>query len=143
MNNLELLRQELEFIDQTSISKFSFKNYKTLIKVIRVIDGDTIIGVFKFNSEFYKYNFRINGIDTPEIHSKNEYEKKIGLDAKNYVYNLLINKILFAEFLDFDKYGRILLNLYLDENNSEQLSDHLINGGYAQKYDGGIKSAWV
>ncbi len=142
MYNLDLLKQELEIIDQSSISKFSFKNYKTLIKVIKVIDGDTIVGIFKFNNQFYKYNFRINGIDTPEIHSENEYEKKKGIDAKNYVHNLLINKILFVEFLDFDKYGRILLNLYLD-NNSEQLSDHLINGGYAQKYDGKTKSAWI
>jgi endonuclease YncB( thermonuclease family) len=141
MNNLESLQKELEVIEQNSISKFSFKNYKTLIKIIRVIDGDSVVAIFKFNNQFYKYNFRINGIDTPEINSKNEYEKKKGIDTKIYVQNLLINKILFAEFLDFDKYGRILLNLYL--NSNENISEHLINGGYANKYDGGGKSSWI
>lgn len=141
MNNIESLQKELEVIDQTNISKFTFKNYKTLIKIIKVIDGDSVTAIFKFNNQFYKYNFRINGIDTPEIHSKNEYEKKIGIDAKIYVHNLLINKILFAEFLDFDKYGRILLNIYL--NNNENISEHLINGGYAQKYEGGVKTTWI
>lgn len=141
MNNLESLQKELEVIEQNSISKFSFKNYKTLIKIIRVIDGDSVVAIFKFNNQFYKYNFRINGIDTPEINSKNEYEKKKGIDTKIYVQNLLINKILFAEFLDFDKYGRILLNLYL--NSNENISEHLINGGYANKYDGRGKSSWI
>jgi endonuclease YncB( thermonuclease family) len=141
MNNLESLQKELEVIEQNSISKFSFKNYKTLIKIIRVIDGDSVVAIFKFNNQFYKYNFRINGIDTPETNSKNEYEKKKGIDTKIYVQNLLINKILFAEFLDFDKYGRILLNLYL--NSNENISEHLINGGYANKYDGRGKSSWI
>ncbi len=141
MDTLELLKSELELIDQSAIPKFSFKNYKTYIKIIKVIDGDTVIAIFKFNNQFYKYNFRINGIDTPEIHSKNEYEKKLALDVKNYVYELIIDKILFAEFLDFDKWGRILLNLYLD--NNDNLADNLVNGGYAKKYDGGTKSAWV
>lgn len=140
MNNLEL-QKELESLDQSGIPKFSFKNYKTLIKIIKVIDGDTVIALFKFNNAFYKYNFRINGIDTAEIHSKNEIEKKIGLHAKNYVYELIINRILYAEFLDFDKYGRILINLYLE--NNENLSEHLVNGGYAKLYDGGAKSSWV
>ncbi len=135
------LKKELELIDHSVVSKFSFKNYKTLIKIIKVIDGDTVVGIFKFNNNFYKYNFRITGIDTPEIHSKNENEKKLGLEAKEYVNSLILDKILYGEFLDFDKYGRVLLNLYLDEEND--LSTHLINGGYAKKYDGGTKSEWI
>lgn len=132
---------ELESLDPKSVKKFTFNNYNTFIRVIKVIDGDTITGIFKFKDTFYKYNFRINGIDTAEIHSKNENEKKNGLNAKEYLYNLIINKILFANFLEFDKYGRILVNIYINEN--ELISDHLISGGYAHKYDGKTKEAWV
>lgn len=139
--NYEILIQELNSLDKTSIKKFTFNNYNTFIKIIKVIDGDTVTAIFKFKDEFYKYNFRIAGIDTAEIHSKNENEKKIGLNAKDYLYNLIINKTLFANFLDFDKYGRILVNLYL--NNTELVSDHLIKGGFAHEYDGKTKEIWI
>jgi endonuclease YncB( thermonuclease family) len=131
------LVNELNTLDQKTVKKFTFNNYKTIIKIIKVIDGDTVTGIFKFKDSFYKYNFRINGIDTAEIHSQNENEKNKGLNAKDYLYNLIINKTLFANFLDFDKYGRILVNLYL--NDKDLISDHLIQGGYANKYDGKTK----
>lgn len=141
MDNFEILSKELDNLDILSIQKFSFKNYTTLLKIIKVIDGDSIIGVFKFNNIFYKYNFRINGIDTPEIHSKNIIEKNKGIAAKEYLTNKILNKILLSDFLDFDKYGRILVNIYIDENYS--ISDDLIQGGYAYSYDGKTKSEWV
>jgi endonuclease YncB( thermonuclease family) len=135
------LVNELNTLDQKTVKKFTFNNYKTIIKIIKVIDGDTVTGIFKFKDSFYKYNFRINGIDTAEIHSKNENEKNKGLNAKDYLYNLIINKTLFANFLDFDKYGRILVNIYL--NDKDLISDHLIQGGYANKYDGKTKELWI
>lgn len=138
---LLILMQQLNSLDIKNVKKFSFNNYTTIIKIIKVIDGDTVSGIFKFKDSFYKYNFRINGIDTAEIHSKNENEKNIGLNAKDYLSNLIMDKILVAHFLEFDKYGRILVNLYL--NNSELISDHLINGGYAHKYDGKTKEVWI
>jgi len=135
------LIQELNNIDQTKIPKFSFNNYKTIIKIIKVIDGDTVTGIFKYNNKFYKYNFRLNGIDTAEIHSKKDNEKKLAIVAKDYLQQLIINKNLLAEFLNFDKYGRILVNLYL--NDTETVSNNLINGGYAHIYNGETKSEWV
>ena len=92
------LVNELNTLDPKTIKKFTFNNYKTIIKIIKVIDGDTVTGIFKFKDSFYKYNFRINGIDTAEIHSKNENEKNKGLNAKDYLYNLIINKTLLANF---------------------------------------------
>jgi len=140
-SELLLLTQELNQVDQKLVKKFTFKDYKTVIKIIKVIDGDTVTAIFKFKDSFYKYNFRISGIDTAEIHSKNENEKKLGLNAKDYLNNLIINKNLFAHFLDFDKYGRILVNLYL--NNNELISNILIQGGYAHEYDGKTKAVWI
>lgn len=138
--NLSLIN-ELNSLDIKKVKKFTFNNYNTFIKIIKVIDGDTVKGIFKFNNSFYKYNFRINGIDTPETRSKNDNIKKKGLIAKDYLYNLIINKTLFANFLNFDKYGRILVNLYL--NDKESISDHLIKGGYAYKYNGKTKALWI
>ncbi len=137
--DLELIK-ELNSLNANQIKKFTFENYETIIKIIKVVDGDTVSAIFKFKDEFYKYNFRIDGIDTAEIHSKNLNEKKFAYEAKTYLSNLIINKNLKAKFLNFDKYGRVLINIFLD--NDELLSDNLINGGYAKKYDGGTKELW-
>lgn len=134
------LIKELNSLNINQVKKFSFENYETIIKIIKVIDGDTITAIFKFKDTFYKTNFRINGIDTAEVHSTNENEKKFALDTKLYLSNLIINKNLKTKFLNFDKYGRILINVYLD--NNELLSDILIKGGFAKKYNGGTKEKW-
>jgi endonuclease YncB( thermonuclease family) len=140
INNIELIKQ-LNSLNINQVNKFSFENYETFIKIIKIIDGDTITAIFKFKDEFYKSNFRLNNIDTPEIHSNNEIIKQLGLNAKEYLFNLIINKTLKATFLNFDKYGRILIDIYLEDGTS--VSNKLIIGGYAKKYDGKTKDLWV
>ena len=47
-------------------------------QVIKVYDGDsiTIAGYLPmYNSPLFRFSVRLNGIDTPEIKGKNEYEK--------------------------------------------------------------------
>ena len=134
------LIQELNSLNINQVKKFSFENYETYIKVIKVIDGDTITAIFKFKDEFYKSNFRLNNIDTAEIHSKDIQIKEFALKTKDYLHNLIINKNLKAKMLNFDKYGRILIDIYLE--NNESVSDNLIKGGYAKKYTGGTKELW-
>lgn len=141
MNNQNItLIQQLNSIDISLVKKFSFENYETFIKIIKIIDGDTITALFKYKDEFYKSNFRLNNIDTAEIHSKNINIKQFALETKQYLFTLIINKILKAKFLNFDKYGRILIDIFLE--NGETVSDNLIKGGYAKKYNGGTKEEW-
>jgi endonuclease YncB( thermonuclease family) len=138
--DLQLI-QELNQLDVDSIPKFSFNNYTTIIKIIKIIDGDTISAIFKFKDQFYKSNFRLNNIDTAEIHSKSESIRLKALGAKHFLFNLIINKNLKATMLNYDKYGRILIDIYLD--NGDSVSDKLIQGGYAKKYNGGTKEEWI
>lgn len=138
-NVLELIK-ELNSLNINQIKKFTFENYETYIKIIKIIDGDTITAIFRFKDEFYKYNFRLNNIDTPELHSSNITIKELAINTKQYLFNLIINKTLKAKLLNFDKYGRILIDIYLE--NNETVSDALIKGGYAKKYNGGTKSSW-
>ena len=134
------LIQELNKLDDSTIPKFSFNNYTTIIKVIKIIDGDTISAIFQFKDTFYKTNFRLNNIDTPELHSKIENVKLKAAEAKEFLFKLIINKTLKSTLLNFDKYGRILIDIYLE--NGELVSDKLIQGGYAKKYNGGLKVEW-
>ena len=104
---------------------------------------------------------RLNGIDTCEIHSKNEIIKAKGLKAKYRLIELLcpfekLNNILcitkkqivdlfdkntcliWLECLEFDKYGRLLGNIYIDDK-TKNVSNILIEEKLAYKYDGSTK----
>jgi endonuclease YncB( thermonuclease family) len=52
------------------------------------------------------------------------------------------NKILLIKCGEFDKYGRLLVEIY--ENNGElfSINNWLIENNYAKPYDGGTKEEW-
>ena len=51
------------------VPEFSF-NFKTFLgKILRVTDGDTLKIAFKLHNTLIRFNFRLNGVDTPETHS--------------------------------------------------------------------------
>lgn len=127
--------QELLNCDHSKIPLFSFKGIKTYALCVKNYDADTITIIFKYKDEIVKVNCRILNIDTPEIKSKNIELKKIAKNAKEYVSSLILNKIIYVEFLDNDKYGRPLIIVY-DKDKTYNLSDKLIQGGYAYIYEG-------
>lgn len=155
-------------IIDTDIVKFSFENIKGNYKVISVYDGDTLtlllpinIHIYNFNLydsidiksdtnptnkiKYYKINVRLYGIDTPELKpSKNlidrDNHKIKAIAAKNYLSNLLLNKIVNVHFMNYDKYGRPLVTLYLNNININEL---MITEGHAVKYYGGTKENFI
>ena len=128
-----------------------FKPDITEGKVIKVYDGDTITiatklpynnnsSFFRFlpynNSPFFRFSVRLRGIDCPEIRTKNENEKQCAKIAKELLSDHIYHKIVTLENVDYDKYGRILADVFLDGKNITEL---LINKRLAVKYDGGTK----
>lgn len=108
-------------------------------KVIKVYDGDTITIVtnLEYDQKIpYKFSIRLRGIDCPEIRTKDTNEKQIALLAKKYVYNLCFDKIVYIKNIDYDKYGRILADVYINDIN---IADKLLIMKYAIKYDGKSK----
>jgi micrococcal nuclease len=125
-------------------NKFSLKGYKTYAKCVSVYDGDTIHVVFKMpnHNECYKWVIRVNGVDTPELRTRNKYEKQLGYKARDFLSNLILDKIIILECLDFDKYGRLLGEIY-SECNEKSISNQMIEQGHAKAYDGGTKAKWL
>jgi len=117
-------------------------------RVIKVYDADTITIASKLpykDSPLYRFSVRLNGIDTPEIKGKDisEDEKTAAKIARDYVSNLVFNKIIRLENICNEKYGRILADVYIDDINLNEL---LIKERYAVKYDGGTKkkpASWL
>ena len=150
MNTIDqALIQRLHAVDLTTVKKFSFEGFITYAKVIKVHDADTVTLLFEYNDTIVKYNVRIDGIDAPELHSKIPEEANLSKKGKEYLTNIVLHTIVKVVCKDFDKYGRILADIYtlktsstneIQETNVSQL---LLRGGYVRTYNGGTKAAWV
>jgi endonuclease YncB( thermonuclease family) len=116
---------------------------KTLARVVKVIDGDTITVVIPLFDSFYKYNIRILGIDAPELHSTNVILKELALKARNRLVELIGDgsdfetnvHLVYLECKEYDKYGRLLCDVYTREKTT-LLSNVLLNEKLAYEYSG-------
>ncbi len=107
-------------------------------------DGDTCyVNVWYQGIDFPKEErARIIGLDTPEINrSKCEYEKKLALDARDYLNNIIFNSnnIEIVTKYERDSFGRLLVEIYIDKNNVSLL---LIKKGLGVKYEKNNRYDW-
>ena len=130
----------------TPPSRKSCYNFR-VIKIVKVLDGDTIDVTIHLGFEIYKKErVRIAGVDTPEKRTRDLEEKALGIDATNWLKEKLTETIKGDEELTIrtelkggvGKYGRLLGWLYVGESNIS-LNELMIEEGYAWEYDGGTK----
>jgi micrococcal nuclease len=109
-------------------------------KIARVVDGDTLDVIIDLGfGLFKKERVRVAGIDTPECRTRDLVEKKYGLEAKEFMKQLLKqSKNLIIRTEKDGKYGRCLGWIYT-EGNHMSLNEQMIEMGYAFPYDGGTK----
>ena len=114
----------------------------TVSKVISVYDGDT----FRVNIDSLppivgkNIAIRVNGVDTPEIRGKCQYEKNLALEARDFVRGKLANaKEIKLTNLQRGKYFRVVANVLVDGVSLEQ---ELLDNKLAYSYDGGKKLSW-
>lgn len=113
-------------------------------RVNKIYDGDTITVVLSPNKDdqYYKYQVRLIGIDTPEM--KIAAQKEHAVAARNHLVTAITNgaELSNVECLvklhckGTDKYGRILAKVFKDDID---LCEMMINDGHANPYDGGTK----
>jgi endonuclease YncB( thermonuclease family) len=145
-------------------SFFTLNGIKTKARLIDVYDGDTVTCIFPIlKDNYYKFNLRLMGIDTAELKNNDISQKQKALEARHLIltscsetYNLNVDcgrhyiqnylkeqeTFVWVECFDFDKYGRVLANVYSykdKEVNGMSLSELLLNAKLAYAYDGGKK----
>jgi micrococcal nuclease len=130
--NKQLQESSLE-----NTNKYSLEGKKKHCKVVKVYDGDTITINMRVHNKIYQYNIRLLGYDTPEIRTKDLDEKKAGYVARDFLSNLLMEKIVIIKCGGFDKYGRLLGEIYLSKkdyklNNSINLL--MVERGFGTPY---------
>lgn len=119
---------------------FTFDGIECEAKCVSVYDGDTVNLVFNFLGEVKQHRIRLNNIDTPEIRTKNKEEKVLGVKARNFLKDKILNKIVTVKCGKHDKYGRILADIFLDGENINNL---MIKEGHACEYSGGKKKKFT
>lgn len=114
--------------------------YHYKAKVLGVYDGDTMTLLIDvgFNI-FLKEKCRLYGLDTPEIRTKNAKEKALGLEARDFVRDLILKKEVIVKTYKEGKFGRYLVDIYV---NNSKLNDILVKKGYARVYSGGAREGW-
>jgi endonuclease YncB( thermonuclease family) len=120
---------------------FSLVNYTTWIKVIEVYDGDTLKALMNFRNKIDLWTIRMHGYDSPEmkpLKTKNNRDKEIEMakQSKCALENQVLNKNVFAKIIGFDKYGRLLAELFINKININQW---MIQNNYGYIYSGGKK----
>jgi len=114
----------------------------TVSKVISVYDGDTFRGNIDSLPPIVGKNIpiRVNGIDTPEIRGKCQYEKDLALEARDFVRARLANaKEIKLTNLQRGKYFRVVANVVVDGVSLER---ELLDNKLAYEYSGGKKLSW-
>jgi len=119
--------------------------YEYKVKVVRVIDGDTVdVDIdLGFGIWLRKERVRIMGIDTPESRTRDKVEKKFGLASKAKLKQLLKDGAILKTQVSKKgedmkgKFGRILGDFILDDGR--KVTEVLIDEGHAVAYFGGSK----
>lgn len=125
----------------SEISKSEYPKYIPQIthgRVVDVYDGDTItiVGYVKHNPDLFRFSVRLNGIDCPEMKGKNDNERIVAKFAKQYVHDIIYDKIITLEDVSLDKYGRVLAKVMF---GSRDIAQELLDKNMAVTYDGGTK----
>lgn len=148
------------YIKDSDVPVQSYNNYCTYVKVVRIIDGDTVVITFyDKHGILVKCTARLAGIDTPEMTKQPVLAKQ----ARNYLINLSTNvdeidlsdcrsskemqtmidtntSILYAKMLCNDKYGRVLVELYFRPEEcgdfTRSINQMMLTSRFAKQYDG-------
>ena len=115
-------------------------------RVTDIHDGDTLKVTAHVFGDVHKFTLRLAGIDTPEVRTRDAAEKSAGLASRDHVMKRLgfapgdaCVCMVQARFHGFDKYGRVLADVYAT-GETESLSEEMLRLGLAKAYDGGHKS---
>ena len=137
-------------IDWTSVNEdtpiFSLESKYLLCKVVDVYDGDSCKVVFPLNEKMYKWNVRLTGYDTPEMRPPRNQENRdeeiaAAKRARDYLKSQVMNKnqLVYIKCGGFDKYGRLLGELFVNHEDEISVNQQMIDNNYGYVYHGGTK----
>jgi endonuclease YncB( thermonuclease family) len=128
---------------------YTFEGLKKKVKVLRIIDGDTVdIALHHKESDIvFKHRVRLYGIDTPEKRpSKNDPNRDKEIAASKRSSEALTEYlrkndfVVLSLFYKNDKYGRLMCTFY--DKDGGNINKWMIDNGYAYEYFGKTKQKY-
>jgi len=135
-------------------NNFSFNDMTFRAKVVDIYDGDTLTLIFRYCGKLQQHKCRMLGYDSPEmkplLSMKN---RKLEISKAKEARQALLkwvkscNWIVYIHCHEFDKYGRILIDLYVPYqpkffglfHKKLLINQWMIDENYGYPYDGGKK----
>lgn len=163
---------DLTKVTNSDVESFNLNGREFICKVVSVHDGDTVKIVFLMDNRLVKFDCRLSGIDTPELHPKLQNtpdgeqkklaESNLAKLARNRLVELATNikvsgdpndreltqqlsantKLIFVKCGEFEKYGRLMVELYENKKLHKSFNQILLDEKHARSYDGGKKQSW-
>lgn len=129
---------------------FSLQNLECYCRVVKIHDGDTFTIILPVFNSFYRLSVRLVNIDTCEIKSENPNCRMIANNARKRLFELVTKQthddsdkflsdnvhLVYIKCKDFDKYGRLLGDIYKTSEDDESFSEILMKEKLAYFYDG-------
>jgi micrococcal nuclease len=124
-----------------SVPNISFAEKYKVSEITKIQDGDTFDCIIEFVpfDIMVMARIRLDGINCPEVHTKDEREKALGLEAKDFTENFLKQGEVIVDIRAKEKFGRTLAEVFVD---GKSLNKALVDANLARSYDGGKRSAW-
>lgn len=125
---------------------YSYENLHKMVKVLRVVDGDTVDIALHYEEtgKIFQHRVRLYGIDTPEKRpalSNVNRDKEIAASKQSsaaLTQKLKENdNLVIAHFYKPDKYGRLLCTFY--DKEGDNINNWMIESGFAYEYFGQTK----
>lgn len=92
--------------------------YTYSAKVINVVDGDTIDAMVDVGFKIHTIQrFRLNRIDTEEMHDADIIKRNLAIEAKEFLKSTLLDKDIIIQTKKSDAFGRWLAEVILDNIN--------------------------
>ena len=138
---------DLVNVSEDDVALFSYAGKVMDVKITSVYDGDTFTGCFaeECGGTLRKYKFRCNGYDSEEMRQSRsapdrEEAKARARSDRQHFMDLVDaasegTRVVTCAFGEFDKYGRILVDLPADGS----INREMVASGHGYAYHGGTK----
>jgi hypothetical protein len=147
-------------IEQKDFEKFDFNGICCPCKIINIYDGDTCTGGIEWNNKYIQLRFRLKGINSAEIRPpKNAINRDKIIEnaylAKKKLFEYCTDKIpdncrlkkecdkitkvnkkiIYVKMYNFDAFGRVVSELYLDPEYKYSINELMVDSGNAVKFN--------
>lgn len=122
--------------------KFSMETHgaKIPVRVIDVYDGDTIVVAMEVFNKVFAFRVRLAHVNTPEMRPSLNAPDRDSIVARaklarDFLAKHVMGKIVWLNILGYEKYGRLLAELFISETASETINNLIIEAGLGERYD--------